>query len=412
MGNYLFLLEINNTMDAPQFHKLRICPTTQQGGTQTIQQSIYLTHDNPCGANLLIFQEMGLSGIRYIDLKNYLDAIVSSEEMRLLFEDVRIAATNYIANPADAQLFYKYLYCIMKWSQRAIYNLPVSVAYYPPNFPEKQNYPPYFFRVDVYDGSGTEYYDSLYEGLEIVEYNSATGKYDLAKVDILPSQPKSNRTGWTNIYKLTSAPRNIPFIDDQTITGLAVLFSNFLYNQSSTEETEMAVASLLIDSANTRTFGIPKYGFSARQNISQYSGIVYNCVNFIDIRTMPDENGQTTLVESIFFRLSLNENTYKREVFPKYGYSIKTMDLPDIPLDEVTTEELVQNRDIMRILVRMIHEDTVNLDANLELMRRGQEKDVLLTYYKKLIGANDDEPELTATTENGQPQEESSTENI
>lgn len=42
-------------------NEFRIAPTTQQGGTQTIQQSIYLTHHNPCGANLLMFIEMGLT---------------------------------------------------------------------------------------------------------------------------------------------------------------------------------------------------------------------------------------------------------------------------------------------------------------------------------------------------------------
>lgn len=68
-------------MDSPVFKTLRICPTTQQGGTQTIQQSIYLTHNNPCGANKLIFQTMGLTQIRYIDLKNYLDEILGTEEM-------------------------------------------------------------------------------------------------------------------------------------------------------------------------------------------------------------------------------------------------------------------------------------------------------------------------------------------
>ena len=69
-------------MDSLRIHnKFRVCPTLQQGGTQTIQQSIYLTHDNPCGLNKLIFQEMGYTQIRYIDLKNYLDAILGSEEI-------------------------------------------------------------------------------------------------------------------------------------------------------------------------------------------------------------------------------------------------------------------------------------------------------------------------------------------
>lgn len=48
--------------------------------TQTIQQAIYSVHDNPCGLNTLIFEEMGKTQIRYIDLKNYLDFILRAEE--------------------------------------------------------------------------------------------------------------------------------------------------------------------------------------------------------------------------------------------------------------------------------------------------------------------------------------------
>ncbi len=55
-----------------------------------MQQAIYLVRDNPCGANKLIFQEMGLTGIRFIDLKNYLDEILATPEMIDLFEQVKI----------------------------------------------------------------------------------------------------------------------------------------------------------------------------------------------------------------------------------------------------------------------------------------------------------------------------------
>jgi len=362
-------------MDTPHFNKLRICPTTQQGGTQTIQQAIYLTHDNPCGANLLIFQEMGLTGIRYIDLKNYLDAIVGSDEMRALFEEIRIAATTYISKPDDTQYYRRYLYTIMQWSKRAMANLPVSENYYQG----------YRFRVDVYDGSGTSYYDSFYPILEIIEYSSSLGLYDLGKLNIVPSQPKSNRTGLTNIYKLTSAPRNIPFIDDLTTKGFSALLSNFLYNQANTVETEMAVASLLIDSANTRTFGIPKYGFSARQNVSQFGGIVYNCVNYIDIRTIPDENGQTTLVESIFFRLSLNEDTYNFSMPTPVQVKLSAATETD-PSPEILIQELMEDEEIMAAVVRLVNRDTENLETNLEMIRNGQDKQVFSLYYDQLIG--------------------------
>lgn len=362
-------------MDITHFNKFRICPTTQQGGTQTIQQSIYLTHDNPCGANLLIFQEMGLTQIRYIDLKNYLDAIVGSDEMRALFEEIRVAATTYISKPDDTQYYRRYLYTIMEWSKRAMDNLPVPENYYPG----------YRFRVDVYDGSGTSYYDSFYPILEIIEYSPSLDLYDLGKVEITPAQAKEFRSGLVNIYKVTSGPRSIPFIDALTFKGFAVLLSNFIFNQGSTVETQMAVASLLIDSANTRTFGIPKYGFSARQNVSQFGGIVYNCVNVIDIRTMPDENGQTTLVESIFFRLSLNEDTYNFSM-PSPVKMLLSSPTDKETAPETPVEELMADEDIMGAVVRLVNSDRENLEQNLDLLRHGQDKQVFSKYYDQLIG--------------------------
>lgn len=42
-------------MDSSRFpFRFRIGPTTQQGGTQTIQQSIYISHDNPCGITRML----------------------------------------------------------------------------------------------------------------------------------------------------------------------------------------------------------------------------------------------------------------------------------------------------------------------------------------------------------------------
>lgn len=362
-------------MDTPHFDKLRICPTTQQGGTQTIQQAIYLTHDNPCGANLLIFQEMGLTGIRYIDMKNYLDAIVGSEEMRALFEDIRIAATTYISEPDNTQYYRRYLYTIMKWSQRAMANLPVSENYYTG----------YTFRVDTYDASGTCYYDSFYPILEIIKYSSSLDLYDLGSVPILPSQAKSNRAGLGPLYKLTSVPRNIPFINDRSLVGYAALLSNFLYNQSSNTETQMAVASLLIDSANTRTFGIPKYGFSARQNVSPFGGIVYSCVNFIDIRTMPDENGQTTLVESMFFRLSLNEDTYNFSMPAPVRTTWSASSMREEIKARPSVEQLMEDEDVMGAVVHLINKDKENLETNLELLDSQQDKEIFMKYYNLLM---------------------------
>jgi hypothetical protein len=284
-------------MDSPLFKTLRICPSTQQGGTQTIQQSIYLTHNNPCGLNKLIFQEMGLTSIRYIDLKNYLDAILDADEMISLFQIVREKGTYYINHPEDTQSNYAYLYAVQEWAQASLRNLPVPEDYYRG----------YRFRINVFDAAGSLYYDSYYPTVKIVGYNESTELYNLIQVEMLPLFPFIQYQPYTDIYKLDVNSNQLAFIGFKAI---AMLFSNFPRNQNSTPEVVMSVASLLVDSANTRAFGIPKYGFSARTNLSGFGGITYNCAHFIDVNTIPDQNGHTTLIESLYFRLSLEEDNY------------------------------------------------------------------------------------------------------
>ena len=322
-------------MDTPFFRTLRIAPTTQQGGTQTIQQSIYLTHNNPCGANLLIFKEMGLTQIRYIDLKNYLDDILSSEEMNTLFETIRTSATEYIYEPKNQQLFLQYIYTIVQWASQAMSNLPVS----------ENHYPGYLFRVNVYDGSGSMLFDSYYPKLQPVYKQD--NLYANQELRVLPSNPYYWITD-TGLYKVASAYQT-PFLDSFNQVCFETILSNFPINQAGVQETVMAVSSLLVDSANTRSFGIPKYGFSARQSLSPFAGITYNCCHIIDINTTPDENGQTTLVESIFFRLSLEEDTW-----PDWAHDIVSLSgdqllymkdhVPDVDVENNSDDQDVISR--------------------------------------------------------------------
>lgn len=276
--------------------KLRMCPTVQQGGTQTIQQSIYLAHDNPCGANKLIFQEMGLTGIRYIDLKNYLDAILGAEEMRLLFEQVRIDGTDYMNNPLDAQKQNKYLYSLSQWAEAGLGNLPVPTDYY-------QGYQ---FSFSVYDGSGCLIFGSNSPTLKIISLTG--GVYTqktttLAQIYNFVNFLYIPNVSSTKLYKLCNDYVLLPFVNTTSVIN-----SDFIINQLSLPETIMAVSSLLVDSANTRTFGVPRYGFSNRSNQLQVAGIAYYCAHIIDIYSIPDENGETTLIESIFARIALEEN--------------------------------------------------------------------------------------------------------
>ena len=269
--------------------KFRIGPTLQQGGTQTIQQSIYLAHNNPCGANLFLFKEMGLTKIRYIDLKNYLDAILSSPQMRDLFDKLRIKGTEYIQNPDDMQFLLQYLQAMGEWAYNGFVNLPV-----PPDY-----YAGYYFKFSAYDASGCAIWDSDFPFLTITREVGGVVYYN--SVDLVPNPFDSD---YINLYKICNAYVAIPYILPDPY-GTAVLNSDFCNNQLALPESSMTTSSLLVDSANTRTFGVPRYGFSARSNQNRSSGIGYHCAHFIDIRTIPDEKGQTTLIESIFVRLSL-----------------------------------------------------------------------------------------------------------
>lgn len=286
-------------MDLPQIkNKIRIYPTLQQGGTQTIQQSIYLTHDNPCGANQLIFQGMGYTGIRYVDLKNYLDEVLASEPMRLLFDEVRLRGTEYILNPDDSSYYLRYLLALSNWAETGFSNLPL-----PPDY-----FPGYYFKFSVYDASGAAIYDSDFPFIKIVEV-STDGVISKTQVDAY--LPLTFIPIKADVYKICNNFTRLPWVYERffsTMTERYLRYSDFYTNQMSLPESLMATASLLIDTANTRTFGIPTYGFSDRVDTLFNGGIGYNCCQYINIYTVPDQDGNTTLIESLFARLTLYED--------------------------------------------------------------------------------------------------------
>lgn len=281
-------------MDTIKWNPLRIAPTTQQGGTQTMQQAIYLCHDNPCGANKLIFQEMGLTGIRFIDLKNYLDEILGSEEMRDLFEQARAAGTEYINNPVQETYYYKYRYSLMEWARSAIANSPIPVDYYPG----------YRLKFSLYDGDGDAMYDSFFPDLLIMRKISVDPFYTPTYV---PLNWNSFFQWNITLYKMLSYKKFLPYINtSDTFRGAQVASSDFLLCQTMFPESIMAEASLLVDTANARAFGIPKFGFSARSNQHLNGGIAYYCAHIIQVLATTENS---PLIESVFVRLSLEEDT-------------------------------------------------------------------------------------------------------
>jgi hypothetical protein len=237
---------------------------------------------------------MGYTGIRFIDLKNYLDDILGSETMRLLFEQVRLDGTDFMNNPLDVQKQNKYLYSLSQWAESGLLELPVPSTYYTG----------YQFSFSVYDGSGSLIYSSNTPTLLII--NKQDGVYTRNTV-ALTSTMNPQDTTTLALYKMCNNYILLPFLNVSNSQSLAVKNSDFVINQLALPETIMAVSSLLVDSANTRTFGVPRYGFSNRSNQLQVGGIAYYCAHVIDIYTVPDENGKTTLIETIFARLALVE---------------------------------------------------------------------------------------------------------
>jgi hypothetical protein len=239
---------------------------------------------------------MGLTDIRYIDLKNYLDAILGAEVMRDRFEQVRVDGTDFLYHPLDVQKQNRYLYSTSLWAEEGIANLPVPV----------DNYPGYLFSFSVYDASGCLIYGSNFPTLTIL--SEAGGVYTRNTVPLTPTMNPQGATS-LELYKMCNNYILLPFLDVADSLAQTVMNSDFVINQMALPESIMAVASLLVDSANTRTFGVPRYGFSDRSNQLQQGGISYHCAQIIEIRTMPNENGETTLIESVFARLTLAEYT-------------------------------------------------------------------------------------------------------
>ena len=80
---------------------MRIAPAPQQGGTQTIQQTINLTHDNPCGYNPVFELVMGDTGITYEEFASTLNSLFllsSTNEALYLYID---ALKEQMADPSE-----------------------------------------------------------------------------------------------------------------------------------------------------------------------------------------------------------------------------------------------------------------------------------------------------------------------
>jgi hypothetical protein len=286
---------------------LRMNPTVQQGGTTTIQQSIYLSHNNPCGVNQLIFEKIGPMNITYFQLKEYLDAILKNPEVIEKFEQVRITGTEYIFKPI-IQTQIRYLYALMLWGQEATKFLPTI------------EFPGYTWRLSLFDFNGVMIWDSYTPQLEIMRVIGG-GNVNftfLPLVTTFSANSPSTSTQFRNpflrpgqnsvqLYGICNNVSVLKYLNRNNSRSNATLSSSYIVNQAALPEATMAVASLLNDPANTRTFGIPRYGFSARQNTLNTSLLGYHCAYLTNIYSVKENS---TLIETVFMRLSLEENPF------------------------------------------------------------------------------------------------------
>lgn len=279
-------------MDTPVFDKgIRINPAPMQAGVGTIQQAIYQAHNSDCGKNKLIYDPIGITDIRYIDLKDILEQSMNGVNALAALDTLQEVATSYLesASPTNRLL---YLQALQNWA--------IAIGDDIPNL----TIPGYEYRLTVYDANGNTIFDNRTPSL--LPTTGTPPQY--TQTPLVPGNPFSLLS--TNLFGLTTNPGFLAYL-----TNPGVQTSAFVVNQASMPETIMAVSSLLQDPANTRTFGFMYYGFAARQQSPNYEKtynqgqIGYYACYIFDLKstTLNTEFMKYPIIESIFVRLGLEQ---------------------------------------------------------------------------------------------------------
>ena len=300
-------------MDQKYIKGIRIGPVPQQSGAQTIQQAIYQAHGSPCRINLLVYDPIGITNIRYIDLKQTLDICLNTPRAVDSFDNARLEAPTYLqySSPANRLI---YLDALTTWAKKLFLSIP-----------RPEGISGYSYVLTVFDYNGSTIWDSKTPFLlPIITDMDGNAQYN--QVTLSPQNPFKNKDGSpvtsTPLYGLglnqgytawiTGAISTGPHMNDPAYT---VRSSAFSVNQANFPETVMATASLLNDPANTRSFGFPMYGFSARQQMpnqdgtTNYGAIGYYCCLIINLYTVPNANyPNSTLIETVTVRLGLEQS--------------------------------------------------------------------------------------------------------
>lgn len=298
---------------------LRFGPTVQQGGTQTIQQSIYLSHDNPCGRSYYLNNELGNTGYTFMDLQAILSNIMRTPESAELFKIINNYATVWYDDPTaidDNNNYYSdlYLHAIANWGE--FLNIKIQEFF--------QTSPTLNYGyILIGDQTGSCIYNGntqQYPIIDRVTYEDQDGKVGLIYLPIIPN-PYNNVTSdpSTNImslYQMWQCPQYSIFVNNLQDCNYIDFY--YYFSLSTLSAVQQANASLLIDTANTRTVTQPGWGFGVSSS-NFYIGdttfvktqIVYNVcyikpIFYLDVDGNPSSANITSNINVILFAAPTN----------------------------------------------------------------------------------------------------------
>lgn len=277
----------------------RIAPTIQQSGTQTIQQSIYLVHNSPCGLNPFLFNKIGTTGLTsqtFADLLslgiNHPYSIEAFQIMEIAFIEYNADSTNI--NKKLAFINSQFQYAKTVWESGFDSGNAINLEDYTPIF-------------TLYDGNGTTVFDSSVFPYWNPTTEISPGTFFYTKVQLLNPNPSNSPT--CDFYEMIGKPTCFPFIDSSIGNQAPLVNSSYLVNQISLGETAMAISSVLTDPANTRVYNLFRFGFSARVNSPGNGNPAYH-VCYLQYLKNTTEKGVGSLLlknlaDMLFVRLSL-----------------------------------------------------------------------------------------------------------
>lgn len=264
---------------------MRIAPIPQQGGTQTIQQTINMSHNNPCGFNQFSVLSMGDTGITYGRFLSYLNQLLSIPTVIDAYASYVVALLEYDGATTEMN------------KKKAIYMLYAYGIAVKDGMADLPPITGYDFVCSIYEANGATILDSSISSQWPPVVETVPDVYDYTYLTL--QAYKNPDYAICTVYNLLNQPNTSPWIDQSVGSQADLINSSYLVNQVATPESTMAIASLQTDTANTRNYGFTGFGFSSRPLSPENANASYNAcyMNRISI-------GMRS-INSIFVRLSL-----------------------------------------------------------------------------------------------------------